>query len=347
MSETANDSPLSSAPPEPQSDESTGQAQDQIVAPGMPFTANRILPSLTTPKTATLGRGRRNYTIATDQGGHYVRPVKPVGPARDIALAATLRVAALRSYFDNQTEDELGHISAPSIPQRGKQMASTGSFEIPPSGRLGGATLEQPSISLTPSDLRVKLRRSRTGNLILFAVDASGSMGARKRMVAVKGAILSLLLDAYQKRDRVGLVVFRGQGAELVVPPTNSVELAARHLQTLPTGGRTPLAAGLQVAAKTLNHYLQRDSALTPLLVLITDGRANQGAPTHLRHLATTLAQKRIASLVLDSEQGFVRLGAAQELAQWLGAEYLPLDQMRGEAIAGQVRARLGKILET
>jgi magnesium chelatase subunit D len=166
-------------------------------------------------------------------------------------------------------------------------------------------------------------------------------MGARKRMVAVKGAILSLLLEAYQKRDRVGLIAFRGSGAELLVPPTNSVELAERCLRHMPTGGRTPLAAGLQLADRTLTHYLQRDAALTPLLVLVTDGRANSGEPQHLKHAALSLAHKRIASLVLDSEQGFVRLGAAQEIAQWLEADYLPLDRMQAEAIVGQVRGRI------
>jgi magnesium chelatase subunit D len=160
-------------------------------------------------------------------------------------------------------------------------------------------------------------------------------------MVAVKGAILSLLLEAYQKRDRVGLITFRGQGAQLLVPPTNSVELAERHLRHLPTGGRTPLAAGLQLAGQTLAHYLQRDSALAPLLVLVTDGRANTGSPAHLRLAALSLAGLQIASLVLDSEDGFVRLGQARELAGWLGADYLPLDRLRAETISRQVRRRL------
>jgi magnesium chelatase subunit D len=179
------------------------------------------------------------------------------------------------------------------------------------------------------------------GNLILFLVDASGSMGARKRMVAVKGAILSLLLDAYQKRDRVGLIAFRGSGAKLLVPPTNSVELAERQLRQLPTGGQTPLAAGLNLADQVLTNYLQRDAALTPLLVLISDGRANFGPQSQLRQTAAKLAQKRLAVLVLDSEQGFVRLGLARDLANWLNAHYLLLDELRTETIVGQIRQRL------
>jgi magnesium chelatase subunit D len=194
---------------------------------------------------------------------------------------------------------------------------------------------------VTPADLRVKVRHARAGNLILFTVDASGSMGARKRMIAVKGAVLSLLLDAYQKRDRVGLLSFRGSGASLLVPPTNSVELAERQLRQLPTGGRTPLAAGLQLADQVLNSYLQRDTALTPLLVLVTDGRANQGHTAQLPRIAAAIARKQIAVLVLDSEQGFVRLGLARKLADWLAADYLPLDELRAETISRQVRARL------
>jgi magnesium chelatase subunit D len=166
-------------------------------------------------------------------------------------------------------------------------------------------------------------------------------MGARQRMVAVKGAVLSLLLDAYQKRDRVGLIAFRGQGAELLVPPTNSVELAEQRLRQMPTGGRTPLAAGLQLAERVLTSHLQRDAALTPLLVLVTDGRSNVGSPAHLRQAALTLAQKRLAALVLDSEQGFVRLGAAKEIAAWLEGEYLPLEALRAGVIAGRVRQKL------
>ena len=294
--------------PEP-TNEPPETASEQMVEPGTPFSVPHILPSTSEQRLPRLGRGRRSHTIATDRGGHYLRAIPPQGSARDIALIATLRAAALR--MANRDESGLIHLQ------------DTGS----------------PLITL--DDLRVKVRHSRTGNLILFVVDASGSMGARKRMVAVKGAILSLLLDAYQKRDRVGLIAFRGSSAELLVPPTNSVELAERSLRRLPTGGRTPLAAGLQLAGQTLTQYLQRDTALTPLLVLVTDGRANDGHVTTLQQAAISLAQKRIAGLVLDSEQGFVRLGAAREIAAWLAADYWPLDQLQSEAIVGRVRQRI------
>ena len=112
---------------------------------------------------------------------------------------------------------------------------------------------------LTPADLREAVREGKEGNLVLFAVDASGSMAARQRMRVVKGAVLSLLLDAYQRRDKVGLITFRGAGAEVALPPTSSVEAAARRLTSLPTGGRTPLAAGLAQAARVLAAERLRD----------------------------------------------------------------------------------------
>ncbi|MEW2167741.1 putative cobaltochelatase, partial [Streptomyces sp. NPDC007084] len=121
-------------------------------------------------------------------------------------------------------------------------------------------------------DLRQATREGREGNLVLFVVDASGSMAARQRMSAVKGAVLSLLLDAYQRRDKVGLVTFRGSAAEVALPPTSSVDAAAARLESLPTGGRTPLAAGLLRAHEVLRVERLRDSARRPLVVLVTDG---------------------------------------------------------------------------
>src|SRR5262249_6455577 len=140
----------------------------------------------------------------------------------------------------------------------------------------------QPSrarrVGIGPADLREAVREGREGNLVLFAVDASGSMAARQRMRAVKGAVLSLLLDAYQRRDKVGLVTFRGAGAELTLPPTSSVEAAARRLASLATGGRTPLAAGLARAARVLAAERLPDPRRRALLVVVTDGRATSGS---------------------------------------------------------------------
>ncbi|GAA4105032.1 MULTISPECIES: putative cobaltochelatase [Streptomyces] len=189
-------------------------------------------------------------------------------------------------------------------------------------------------------DLRQATREGREGNLVLFVVDASGSMAARQRMSAVKGAVLSLLLDAYQRRDKVGLVTFRGKDAELALPPTSSVDAAAARLETLPTGGRTPLAAGLLKAHDVLRVERLRDPSRRPLLVVVTDGRATGGPePVALGARAARLhAGEGTASVVVDCESGMVRLGLAGELARELGGTAVTLDELRADSIAGLVK---------
>ncbi|AKL65615.1 putative cobaltochelatase [Streptomyces sp. Mg1] len=193
-------------------------------------------------------------------------------------------------------------------------------------------------------DLRQATREGREGNLVLFVVDASGSMAARQRMSAVKGAVLSLLLDAYQRRDKVGLITFRGAGAQLALPPTSSVDAAAARLEQLPTGGRTPLAAGLLTAHETLRIERLRDPSRRPLLVVVTDGRATSagalgGDPRELsRRSARMLAAEGVASVVVDCESGPVRLGLAGVLAADLGAPAVSLDGLRADSLAGLVK---------
>jgi magnesium chelatase subunit D len=186
--------------------------------------------------------------------------------------------------------------------------------------------------------LREKVREGREGNLILFVVDASGSMAARRRMSAVKGAILSLLADAYQRRDKVGLVSFRGEGAQLLLPPTTSVELAAPRLKELPTGGRTPLAAGLEKTAEVLKRAELRDAERRSLLVLLTDGRATAGPDP--RRAAIGLRALGVASVVVDTEEGYVRLGMAGEVADSLDARCLRLEDLRADSLVQLVERR-------
>jgi magnesium chelatase subunit D len=154
------------------------------------------------------------------------------------------------------------------------------------------------------------VREARAGHLVLFVVDASGSMAARQRMAAAKGAVLALLLQAYQRRDRVGLIAVRGEGASLLLPPTASVELAELRLRALPTGGRTPLA----------HVGLGGDP--------LADARAE----------ATRLAERGIPALVVDSETGPVRLGLAGQLAAALRAPYLRLEHLGADQLVGAVR---------
>ncbi|MEV2248501.1 putative cobaltochelatase [Streptomyces sp. NPDC049970] len=189
-------------------------------------------------------------------------------------------------------------------------------------------------------DLRQATREGREGNLVLFVVDASGSMAARQRMGAVKGAVMSLLLDAYQRRDKVGLVTFRGRDAEVALPPTSSVDAAAARLESLPTGGRTPLAAGLLRAHDVLRVERLRDPSRRPLLVVVTDGRATGGVdPVALAARAGRLhASQGTASVVVDCESGFVRLGLAAQLARDLGGSAVTLDELRADSIAGLVK---------
>ncbi|MFI8206290.1 putative cobaltochelatase [Streptomyces sp. NPDC085937] len=189
-------------------------------------------------------------------------------------------------------------------------------------------------------DLRQATREGREGNLVLFVVDASGSMAARQRMGAVKGAVLSLLLDAYQRRDKVGLVTFRGSAADVALPPTSSVDAAAARLESLPTGGRTPLAAGLLKAHDVLRVERLRDPARRPLVVVVTDGRATGGPePVALASRAARLfAAEGVASVVVDCESGPVRLGLAGRLAGELGGTAVTLDELRADSIAGLVK---------
>ncbi|MEU1042514.1 putative cobaltochelatase [Streptomyces sp. NPDC005907] len=189
-------------------------------------------------------------------------------------------------------------------------------------------------------DLRQATREGREGNLVLFVVDASGSMAARQRMSAVKGAVLSLLLDAYQRRDKVGLVTFRGSAADVALPPTSSVDAAAARLESLPTGGRTPLAAGLLRAHDVLRVERLRDAARRPLVVVVTDGRATGGPePVALAGRAARLfAADSVASVVVDCETGPVRLGLARQLAAELEGTAVTLDELRADSIAGLVR---------
>jgi magnesium chelatase subunit D len=196
------------------------------------------------------------------------------------------------------------------------------------------------AVLLRGEDIREKIREKRVGNFLLFLVDASGSMGARGRMAASKGAILSLLLDAYQKRDRVAMVSFRKDEAVVNLPPTASVELAASLLREMPVGGRTPLSAGLAKSHEVLRNCLLRDPAARPIVILVTDGKSNvalgENAPLEEAFaLAERLsADPRIRFIVVDTEsRGPVRFGLAQKLAGAMNADYFPMEDLRADAL--------------
>ena len=199
-------------------------------------------------------------------------------------------------------------------------------------------------LRLRPADLRLAVTEGRESNLVLLVVDASGSMAARRRMEAVKAAALSLLLDAYQRRDKVGLITFRGSTASVALPPTSSVEVAARRLADLPSGGRTPLSEGLLCAAEILRQERLRDPRRRPLLVLVTDGRATSGtdAVTKSRLAAEQLRRTGVSSVVVDCETGRLSLGLALRLSDHLGAEYLRLGDLGPDRLVRSIQCRTG-----
>nr|WP_206441685.1 putative cobaltochelatase [Streptomyces boncukensis] len=270
-------------------------------------------------------------------------PEKPAAPAAEPFKARTLTVPGLG-------EGAAGRRSR----ARTAQGRTTGARR--PRGNLGklhlAATVQAAAphqhargrsgagLVLRRDDLRETVREGREGNLVLFVVDASGSMAARQRMGAVKGAVLSLLLDAYQRRDKVGMVTFRKGEAEVALPPTSSVDAAAARLEALPTGGRTPLATGLLRAREVLRVERMRDPARRPLLVAVTDGRATGGPEpvVRARRAARLLAADGTASVVVDCEAGPVRLGLAGALAHELGGPAVTLDELRADAVTDLVR---------
>ncbi|MFB8006573.1 magnesium chelatase subunit D family protein [Nocardia sp. NPDC056000] len=202
-------------------------------------------------------------------------------------------------------------------------------------GRISGP------IEFAPGDLRGAYREGREGNLVVFVVDASGSMASRDRLAAVTGAVVALLRDAYQRRDKVAVITVRGADAELVLPPTSSVDIAVRRLADMRTGGKTPLAQGLLKAREVIHREHVRDPHRRPMLVMLTDGRAT-GGPTPVpraRTAARLLANESVTAMVIDCERGMIRLGLARDLARDLRAGYLQLSELTGDSVAGAVRA--------
>jgi magnesium chelatase subunit D len=201
---------------------------------------------------------------------------------------------------------------------------------------------QQPGrVSVGPADVRRAIREGREGNLVIFVVDASGSMAARDRMAAVGGATLSLLRDAYQRRDKVAVITFRGQQAELVLPPTSSVHIASRRLARFDTGGKTPLAQGLLAARDVVVRERARDRARRCLVLVLTDGRAT-GGPDPLgrtRRAARLLRAEGAAAVVVDCETSYVRLGLAEDLANQLGAPTVRLAELRADALTRLVKS--------
>lgn len=259
-------------------------------------------------RQARRGSGRRSRT-KTDSGmGRYVKSTSH-NRRSDLAIDATIRAAA---PFQHSRK---------------------------PNGL---------ALVIENSDIREKVREKRIGNFMLFVVDASGSMGAKQRMIETKGAILSLLQDAYQKRDRVGMVAFKGEQAEVLLPPTNSVELAQKCLVEMPVGGKTPLAAGLVKAQEVIRQQLQRSPHMRPIAVILSDGKANVAMAgdkplVEAHRVAENMKEEfNIKYIVVDTEQkGLLSFGKAQELAVRLGGDCYTIEQLKVDSLVDLVRGAL------
>ena len=252
------------------------------------------------------GSGKRSRTRTSQKQGRYVKSTQR-RENNDLALDATLRAAA--PY------------------QKSRK------------------SIHGLAVTIKGQDIRERIKEKRVGNFLLFLVDASGSMGARGRMIASKGAILSLLLDAYQKRDRVALVSFRKREAFVNLPPTSSVELAAKLLKDMPIGGRTPLSAGLAKSYELLRNHLVKEPSSRPITIIVTDAKANAafGDANPLQEslkVASAMAQEdRVKFVVVDTEeQGVVRFGLAVKLAGIMGAEYFKIEDLKADALLDVVR---------
>ena len=292
-------------PPEAENDfppsgnrEDMPEEADPVSDDGLPDTDMLMLPKAKERRRKYTAPGKRNRTAAEMKHGHMVRSRQKEDG--ELALADTLKTAAVR--------------------QKGRKKPE-------------GLTL-----AVLPEDFRRQVKEGRTGATVIFLVDASGSMGAKRRMRAVKSAVLGLLKDAYQNRDKAGIVCFRGSGAQVLLYPTRSLDLARRKLARLPVGGKTPLAEGLITACRLLEEERLKQKEVLQYLVLLTDGRANAAANGRDAKEAALEAAAHIAGmgihcLVLDTENPYVSLGFARETADALGAEYASLPFLNGEEI--------------
>jgi magnesium chelatase subunit D len=265
-------------------------------------------------KLARRQGGRRSHTRTERKRGRYIQARPALGKTDDLAFDATLRAAA--PFQQERTEQR-----------------------------------KRVAFAIRPSDFQRKVRVKKTANLVLFVVDASWSMAVAERMSATKGAILSLLTDAYQRRDRVGLVVFQKDRATLVLPPTNSVQLAERALSDIPVGGKTPLSAGLLLTRQVLLRERLIHPDIAPLVILLTDGAGNVSMSSlppqeEAHHLAHEIADDKIRCVVINMEHAAFDQGLAQALAEHLKAPCYTLSEIRAETLYHTVREQMSTARE-
>ena len=278
----------------------------------------KLESSKTVDRQYRKGSGRRLMTKTKDTRGRMIRAYQDEHALEDLALVDTLRAAA--PYQRLRVAAKAKQVEQSAQLQQGKRQYDKGL-----------------SILVKPQDYRRKAREKRIGGYQLFVVDASGSMAARHRMEATKAAILSLLRDSYIHRDSVGLIAFRKESAEVLLPFTRSVERAERLLATLPTGGKTPLAKGLRTAYTMCDRLLRKHSAERIQMICITDGHATSGDSedpvAEAKQWARILESLPIDCIVIDTETGFIKLGLAKELCQLMNGSYYAMDTITADRI--------------
>lgn len=278
----------------------------------------KLESSKTVDRQYRKGSGRRLMTKTKDTRGRTIRAYQDEHALEDLALVDTLRAAAPYQRLRAATKTEQEKLSTQS-----RQLKNQGGKGL--------------SIVIKPQDYRRKAREKRIGAYQLFVVDASGSMAARHRMEATKAAILSLLRDSYIHRDSVGLIAFRKESAEVLLPFTRSVERAERLLASMPTGGKTPLAHGLRMAYTMCDRLLRAHRAERIQIICITDGRATSGDSddpvAESKQWARILGTLPVDCIVIDTETGFIKLGLAKELCKLMNGSYYAMDTITAERI--------------
>lgn len=320
-----------------------GDLSNRISSSCLPDTVARIAnqffqwklqSSKTVDRQYRKGSGRRLMTKIKDIRGRMIRAYQDERALEDLALIDTLRAAA--PYQRLRAVERVTPLQA-DTPLNVVERSVTSECLCQRAPQAERHDLKGLSIVVKPQDYRRKAREKRIGAYQLFVVDASGSMAARHRMEATKGAILSLLRDSYVHRDSVGLIVFRKDSAEVLLPFTRSVERAERLLATLPTGGKTPLAQGLRVAYTMCDRLLRRHSAERIQMICITDGRATSGASEdpvgEAKQWARILGTLPVDCIVIDTETGFIKLGLAKELCKLMNGSYYAMDSITSDSI--------------
>ncbi|VVB64602.1 von Willebrand factor type A domain protein [uncultured archaeon] len=232
------------------------------------------------------------------------------------------------------------------FPQTGKDIAIDATIRAAAPYQL--SRTGENAINIRGQDIREKERIRRVSSVVLFVVDASGSMGAARRMESAKGAILSMLMDSYQKRDKIGLLAFRGEDSQMLLQPSSSVDLAMSRLSELPTGGKTPLSAGLSKGLQALKREIKKDKEAKPIMVLISDGRANvalalnENVKKELMDISEETRVTGVHTIVIDTETAGssflnMKLGYCKDIAEASGGRYYPLSDLSPEVLCNIV----------